>query len=224
MDIRKYTRRNLGQSSLKRIIGNLSITNWIIAVNCFIFLAFYIFLALGLDITKYLAIQPSLVIHGKYLWTILTSMFTHVAFAHLLVNMLSLLFIGNFVEKIIGRKRFFYLYIISGVIASLFFVALGILFNEDIPAVGASGAIFGLGGLLMILTPKLRVLVFFIIPMPMWLAMLVLLIGLWLLSLGFGLPIGNTAHLGGLLTGVVYGLYLRQKYKKKVKLLNRMLV
>lgn len=222
-ELRRYTRKNLRQSRLSRIIQNLTITNWIIIINVAVFLAFYIFLLFKIDITSYLAIQPSFIIHGKYLWTIVTSMFTHIYFSHLVVNMLSLLFIGNFVEKIIGRKRFLAFYLISGILASLFFVILGVLFSQDVPAVGASGAIFGLGGLLMILTPKLPVLVFFIIPMPMWLAMIFLLGILWLVSFAFSIPIGNSAHLGGLLAGIIYGLYLRYKYKRKVKLLNRML-
>ena len=115
-------------------------------------------------------------------------------------------------------------YIVSGLVAGLFFVFLSLIFKSDlnIYAVGASGAIFGIGGLLMILTPRLPVLVYFIIPMPMWIAMIFLLGVLWVLSYAAGLPIGNTAHLGGLLAGVIYGLYLKSKYKRKVMALNRM--
>jgi membrane associated rhomboid family serine protease len=91
----------------------------------------------------------------------------------------------------------------------------------NIYAVGASGAIFGLGGLLAVLTPRLPVLVMFIIPMPMWLAMVVLMFGLWAVSLAAGLPIGNIAHLGGLLVGLSYGVYLKKKYPRKTKMISR---
>ena len=60
-----------------------------------------------------------------------------------------------------------------------------------------------------------------VVPMPMWLAMVFLLGVLWVLSLTAGLPIGNIAHLGGLLVGVGYGIYLKKKYPRKTKMISR---
>jgi membrane associated rhomboid family serine protease len=136
--------------------------------------------------------------------------------------MLSLFFIGNFVERLIGRKRFLIFYILAGLVAAMFFVLLAFVFSSEMNsyAVGASGAIFALGALLMILVPRLPVLVFFVLPMPLWLGMLVLLFGIWILSYFAGIPIGNTAHLGGFLIGLAYGIWLRIKYKKKVRMLS----
>jgi membrane associated rhomboid family serine protease len=57
--------------------------------------------------------------------------------------------------------------------------------------------------------------------MPLWAAMMFLLFGLWIISIFAGLPIGNTAHFGGFVCGVIFGVYLRMKYKKKVRLLNK---
>jgi len=156
----------------------------------------------------------------------------HGNFTHLFVNMVSLFFIGNFVEKLIGRKRFFWLYMLSGLFAGIFFVVVSyvlgtselgmrIFGSPDIFAVGASGAIFAIAGLLAVLTPKLRVYVFFVIPMQMWFAMVVLLGGFWLASVFGNLPIGNTAHLGGLLAGVGYAFYLRSKYPNKTRRLAK---
>jgi len=224
MNYRRYTTRNLSRGFLANFFLNLSITNLLVLINIVIFIIASIFLAYNQNFIDYIALKPENILQLKNLWTLITSMFMHGSIAHLFVNMLSLMFIGNFVEKIIGRKRFFWFYLLSGIIAGLVFVLLALIFNSELNvyAVGASGAIFALGGLLMILTPKLPVLVFFIIPMPMWIAMIFLLVALWLISFLAGLPIGNTAHLGGLLAGVIYGLYLRQKYKKKVLMLNRM--
>ena len=109
-------------------------------------------------------------------------MFMHASWTHLIFNMISLFFIGSFVEKLIGKKRYIWLYLIGGFVASLFFVSLAGLFGNSllgakifgsplIPAVGASGALFALGGLLSVLTPKMRVLVMFVLPLPMWVAM-----------------------------------------------------
>jgi hypothetical protein len=170
----------------------------------------------------YFALKPANIFQGKMIWTLFTSMFLHIYFGHLFVNMISLYFVGNFVEKLIGKKRLAVFYILSGLIASMAFVLLSLIFKAEynVYAVGASGAIFALASLLMIITPRLRVLVFFIIPMPLWAAMLVLLFGLWVISFLLHLPIGNTAHFGGFLVGVFYGSYLRFKYSKKVKILN----
>ena len=173
-------------------------------------------------VVSWIALQPSVVLAGQNLWTFVTSMFMHAGFGHLFVNMISLMFIGGFVEKLIGKKRFLWLYFGGGLFAGLFFVVIAGLTGVDLNvyAVGASGAIFALGGLLAVLTPRLPVLVFFIIPMPMWMAMVFLMVVLWALSLGLGLPIGNVAHLGGLIVGVGYGFYLKRKYPRKTKMIS----
>lgn len=226
MDYRAYTKRHLKRGVLENFFANLSITNWIILINVVFYAIASVFLLFNANFIDYIALKPSNILHLKALWTLLTSVFMHGSLGHLFVNMVSLMFIGSFVERLIGRKRFLWFYLISGVLAGLFFVCLALIFQSglDIYAVGASGAIFALGGLLAVLTPKLKVLVFFIIPMPMWIAIVFLLVVLWFLSVSTGLPIGNAAHLGGLLAGVVYGVYLRRKYQKKVEMLNRIIV
>ncbi|MEM3405459.1 MAG: rhomboid family intramembrane serine protease [Candidatus Pacearchaeota archaeon] len=201
----------------------ISVTNLIIIINILFFFIFNIFFIVQLDLTKYLALNPLFILKGKYLWTIITHFFMHANSFHLFANMISLFFIGNFVEKIIGRKRFFRFYILSGIFAALFFVLFSFLFNKDINsyAVGASGALFALGGLLMILLPKIKVYVFFFLPMPLWLGMLFMLLALWAVSISLGLTIANTAHLGGLIIGLLYGFYLKRKYRNKVNLLRK---
>lgn len=228
----------------QRIISlksNYSLTFVFTIINVAIFLVFQL-ASLLLSFTKdtitsdmlirFLAISPQWFVKG-YFWTLLTSMFMHGSFMHLIVNMISFFFLGTFVERLIGKKRFFWFYMISGIVGGLFFVLFayfGTFFSNGATwfgsitdyAVGASGALFGLGGLLAVLLPNLRVLVFFVIPMRLWLAMTVLLVGFWAMSIGAGLPVGNTAHFGGLVVGIIYGFYLRTKYSKKVAMLNRM--
>lgn len=213
----------------------------IIALNVLFFFAFYLVslfftLASRGDIvervTSFIALNPELFLKG-YFWTLITSMFMHGGFTHLLVNMISLFFLGTFIERLIGKKRYVLFYMAAGIIAGLFFVLFaaigdafpltqGLFGNLNLSAVGASGAIFGLGGLLAVLLPRMRVLVFFVIPMQLWLAMVVLMFGLWAFSAAASLPIGNTAHFGGLIVGLVYGFYLRAKFPRKVNMLNRM--
>jgi uncharacterized protein len=201
-------------------------TGIIIVINVIMFLLFLVLLSIyGEIVIGWLALQPASVLQGRNLWTFITSMFLHspVSLAHIFANMISLVFIGSFVEKLIGKKRFLGLYFGAGIFAGLFYVLVAAITGADLNtyALGASGAIFGLGGLLAILTPRLPVLVFFIIPMPMWAAMIFLLAGLWVLSLAIGLPIGNIAHLGGLLVGLGYGFYLKWKYPYKTKMISR---
>ena len=202
-----------------------SYTGRIISINVVFYILILILMNIfGVDkIINLVALNPLIVLSGKNIWTFITSMFMHGNFTHLILNMISLFFIGSFVERLIGKKRFLYFYFGAGLFAGILFVALTKFTggNLNIAAVGASGAIFGLGGLLAVLTPKLPVLVFFIIPMPMWMAMIALLGILWILSWGVGLPIGNIAHLGGLLIGVAYGFYLKQKYPKKTQMISK---
>ena len=205
--------------------SDFSYTSILIFINVIAFIGFLILMNFVNEtkLVPWVALMPSTIISGKAFWTFITSMFMHANFTHLLVNMISLMFIGNFVEKLIGKRRFISLYFVGGLFAGLFFVLIAVATGIDLNvyAVGASGAIFALGGLLAVLTPRLPVLVFFIIPMPMWAAIGFLIFGLWALSLGFGLPIGNIAHLGGLIIGVGYGFYLRKKYPRKTKMISK---
>jgi rhomboid protease GluP len=143
------------------------------------------------------ALIPALVAGDEW-WRLPSSMFLHSGFVHLAVNMLSLYFLGSFVEEAFGRGRFLALYLLSGVSGGLAYLYFGAFYT---PAVGASGAIFGLlGG---IFGYSLRRGTF------SWQNPLIrqLLILLALnLYIGFSVPvISNTAHIGGLVGGTVFG-------------------
>ena len=101
MAIKKHPSKNLYFTSL---------TNILIITNIIAFIIFLIILSLNENLLSFIAVQPSNILVGKALWTVLTSMFAHGGFVHLAVNMLSLFFIGNLTEKIIGRKRFFWFF------------------------------------------------------------------------------------------------------------------
>jgi len=209
----------------KRIFGNLRANTLLVILNVIAFVIFSVLLLINQNFLNYIALKPSSILQGKYLWTFLTSMFMHAGFFHLFVNMISLMFIGGFIEKIIGRKRYFWFYMISGLIAAALFVLLSFVFpaDSDSYAVGASGAIFGLIGLLMFLTPNLPVYVMFIpIPIKLKYAAVGMLVVLWFISIAGNVPIGNVAHLGGLIFGLAYGFYLRKKYRKKTDMIKRM--
>jgi rhomboid protease GluP len=122
---------------------NLNLLLIIINVVCFIL--FSILISINSNFLDYIALKPSNIITNFYFWTFLTSMFMHAGFLHLFVNMFSMLFVGNLVERIIGKRRFLSLYLLSGLFAGMFFVLISLFFpSENVYAVGASGAIFGL--------------------------------------------------------------------------------
>lgn len=253
---------------------NLSITNKIIIAN----LAFYIVSLLVFSIygedffIENIALTPSLITEGKSLWTFFTSMFSHILFFHIFANMFTLFFIGNFLERIIGKKRLLWIYLISGLIGGVFFVLSGIIFSDIDSGIGASGAIFGLLGVLAVLVPYSRiylilgplilillqvilspfipsaflsifnsivniliiVMIFslfslnpgfrkFAMPMEikMWLLPIIAIVPLVVLGYFFPLPIGNSAHIGGLLVGLIYGFYLRRKFPQKTMIIQR---
>ena len=208
----------------KRFFLDWSLTWQLIFINCVLFLAFFILDLTNILPLKFIALNPSLVLEQGTYWTFLTSMFMHGGIFHLFVNMLSLFFVGGLLEKILGKRRYFWSYLISGLFAGVLFVLLSFIFPADYSsfAVGASGAIFGLVGVLLFLTPNLRVYMMFVpIPIKLKYAAPGLLVLLWLISIAGNIPIGNTAHLGGLLAGLGYGLFLRLKFPKKVKMIDR---
>ena len=95
----------------RSVFERLSVNNIFILTNVFAFVVFTILISANILSIDSIALNPSNVFSGKYLWTFLSSMFMHAGFFHLFVNMLSLFFIGSLIEKIIGRKRYFWFYL-----------------------------------------------------------------------------------------------------------------
>jgi len=215
-------------------IFELSIVHWLIIVTSAISLIGFIYWAVYPDSVNYFALKPTSIFEGKYLWTLIVHMFSHGSFFHLLINMFVLGSIGGLSEKIIGRKRFLWFYLISGVFAGVISVLLSVFFGNsawgarifgspDIYMVGASGAIFAIAGLFVILLPRIRFSIIFLpfFSLPAYVMVPLVLFVTWIATAAADLPIGNAAHFGGFLAGLIYGLFLKIKYKKKVRALQR---
>ena len=140
-------------------------------------------------------------------WTLLTAIFLHSGVVHLLYNLFGLALFGSILEHVIGSRKFLYLFFISGLAASL----ISLPFYTRV--LGASGAIFGILGMLGILRPRLTVWLYSM-PMPMIVALFVWGIGD---ILGIYAPSGtaNIAHLGGMGVGVVAGIYYRKQFRER---------
>jgi membrane associated rhomboid family serine protease len=276
-----YKRKSL----ISSIFSLISYSNKIIFITVLFYFLFLISNLFIENLDKFIFLNPGDILNGSHIWTLFTSIFMHGNVFHLFVNMITLFFLGNFSEQIIGRKRFILLYILAGLFGGLFYVAgafigskmpylANVLGTLDVSAVGASGALFGLLGLLAVLVPRFKVyliagpiiviilsflieslfpgpfgifvsflasiitfvMIFFMfsanprfrkyavpIGMKMWIAPIVAILPLVLVSFFVDLPIGNTAHLGGLVVGFIYGIFLRLKYPKKIAFLQKLL-
>ncbi|MEX0920760.1 MAG: rhomboid family intramembrane serine protease [Candidatus Pacearchaeota archaeon] len=219
--MKKYT---FSSKSGRNIFSYFSVNSNIIFTNVILFVFVWGLLLTGVFSETFFSNNIALSlenIENFRFWTFLTSMFMHGGFFHLFVNMLSLFFLGGLLEKILGPKRYFGFYMISGLFAGLLYIIFELIFPSGLGAVGASGALFGLVGLLVLLTPNLPVYAMFIpVPIKMKYAGPGILVLLWLISVWADIPIGNTAHLGGLIIGLTYGIYLRKKYKRKTRMIR----
>ncbi len=140
-------------------------------------------------------------------WRFVSSIFLHADFEHIFFNMFALFIFGMYLESVIGSKRFILIFFLAGIAGNLAYMMLSP--GGTIPAVGASGAIYGVMGMLAIMRPTLIVYVG-TIPMPMIVAAAV-----WTIMsvLGMFTPgnIAHEAHLAGLIIGGLYGWMMRKK-------------
>jgi len=137
-------------------------------------------------------------------WTIITSLFLHGSIGHILANMITLYFFGRYLCALFGEKRFLTAYFVGGILGNIFYILLGPPLSV---AIGASGAVFALGGVLTVMRPKLRVYIFPIpVPLPLWVAV----IGGFLI-LSFFPNVAWQAHLGGLAFGLTIGYFFRKR-------------
>ena len=144
------------------------------------------------------AVIPGLITEGE-LWRLVTAMFLHASWLHWAVNSWALYQLGMLYEAMFGSKRFALIYFASGIVASI-----ASSMNIDTASVGASGAIFGVLG----------AFIFSIRRSPQWrnepwtkgLLGQLMFFAVLNLYIGFSVPfIDNTAHIGGLVTGLILG-------------------
>ncbi len=170
---------------------------------CFIIFIIFLLQAFIEGFTDYFILDTKVVLFNSY--TLITAIFLHSGLPHLMYNLLGLALFGSILEHIIGSKRFLILFFVAGLAASL----ISIPFYTKV--LGASGAIFGILGMLGVLRPNLTVWVYSM-PMPMILSLF-----MWGAGdvLGIFVPTGtaNIAHLGGLGIGIIAGLFYRIQFK-----------
>ncbi|HAA01131.1 MAG TPA: rhomboid family intramembrane serine protease [Flavobacteriales bacterium] len=213
------------------------IKNFLI-INVLVFLATSMYVGPDFNLKSFLAVyfvksdffQP---------YQIITHMFTHVNFMHLFFNMFAMVMFGTILERQLGTKRFFILYFSCGLGAlalyqSVAFIEYSVYLDQInsgtnsiaapfalleilyTPAMGASGAIFGMLMLFMLLYPETEFILF---PIPFRIKAKYYLPVLIYIEFYFGLQqlkgnesnVAHFAHLGGALIGLVFYLVWRKK-------------
>ena len=201
----------------------------LLVANLFIYLLMWESSGLSSQVLSVGFPEPVLIAYGAKLnylintpnyqwWRFIAPMFLHVNLVHLLVNMYSLMMVGPFVEKLYGSAKFVVFWIltgIAGVVASYLTVRPQLsnglfgrfLFKSvDVPSAGASGALFGLVGVLFVFGIKFRHELPEGFKRAFGTGMLpIILINFFIGFIGSGF-IDNAAHLGGLAAGAILAL------------------
>ena len=193
--------------------ANLNALWFLIALNVLIFV---FTLLRPAAVISLLGLTPALL--SQHPWTIISSMFVHDPriWTHILFNMISLYFLGSFLLRAAGERSFLAVFFLGGLAGNFLYFLLGYLvlrglippiFGDPfIPGIGASGAIFALGGALAVIVPRVPVFIFFIpVPVPLWVAIIIFFLFSFLPNIAW------QAHLGGLLLGLAAGLILRTR-------------
>lgn len=168
-------------------------------------------------------------------WTLITSMFLHVGFFHIIMNMLGLVLFGIYLEKVVGWKNFLLIYFVGGILGSIAYVAFAIYLGEGyIPSIGASGGVYAIITALMVVRPYDEILkprekgflhdVFWVGMFGYSGFLQLFFVGMLFLAVaasgvlvdfmaGAQGGVANSAHLGGGVAGIILGFYFRGHYK-----------
>lgn len=191
-------------------------------------LAIFIYqLTLGTEMNPFLmeyGVIPHEISHGQDLFTLMTSMFLHGGLMHLLGNLLFLWIFADNIEAVVGSLLFLLFYLFGGLFASMIHIMIDS--SSELPTVGASGAISAVMGAYLVMFPKSRIKILFIIK-TFYVSALIFL-GLWFAQQIFsglgtigptsGEETGGTAwwaHIGGFVYGLIVGWIFKQRFGEK---------
>ena len=188
------------------------ITTAIIIVNAFVFV---LELTGGEAFVRQWSEVPSTIVAGHHLVTVLTAMFMHGGWLHIIGNMVFLWAFGPEIEDAMGPVRYLAFYLLSGLAASL--AQIAVMPHSTVPNLGASGAIAGVMGAFLVTYPRdqIRALLLFGWWTRITFIPAALLIGFWFLIQIFdqvgavasvqGGGVAYAAHVGGFIFGAVTG-------------------
>lgn len=192
-------------------VGGYYVTYGLMAINILVFIVMlargvHVMSPTGQDILNWGGNMRQYTVSGEW-WRLITSTFVHIGVIHLLMNMYALYSLGQYLEPVMGRWKFLAAYLSTGVLASVTSLAWG----ADRVSAGASGAIFGIAGVWLML------LVTNYVDKHIRKAML----NSMLVYLGYNLLYGlkggvdNAAHIGGLVSGMAIGYIFYYMHTKE---------
>lgn len=148
-------------------------------------------------------LQPYSITHDLYLWQLVTYIFLHGGFFHILFNMFALWMFGGELERTWGSREFLKFFFICGIGAGISSVLMEP--NSTIPTIGASGAVYGILLAYGLLFPNRIIHLYMIIPIPAkYFVMMIGGIAFMSSFSGGGGGIAHIAHLGGMVFGFLY--------------------
>jgi len=197
----------------------------LLIINVLLLFANYVFQ--GIDLIKILGIYYPASDHFSP-YQFITHMFVHAGFAHLFFNMFALWMFGRVLESVWGNERFLFYFLFTGIGASLLHIfvqwlQISSIENpmivqqlQNIPTVGASGAVFGILLAFGMLFPNAQLMLLFP-PIPIKAKYFVIGYGVIELFLGISQPgssVAHFAHVGGMLFGLILIKYWDSKGKR----------
>jgi membrane associated rhomboid family serine protease len=181
---------------------------WLLITNVGVFIFFFLAQssALGAELFRYLELLPVAVVRFFMVWQLVTYMFLHGGFLHIIWNKLALWMFGAELERTWGTRRFLRFYFFCGAGAGVCVVVANYLFGDpSIPTIGSSGAIYGILLAYALLFPKRIILWGFLIPIQVRYFVIIVGAIAFLNSIGpQNTGISEFAHLGGLLFGYLF--------------------
>ncbi len=222
---------NLGKLSsfFRESPVTISLILFMIALSIIRYLVFFL---VHIDINVEFSLVPSRVVEDGAFWTLLTNIFLHDDLIrnplHLIGNMIALFYIGRYVERILGAKNYFLVFVLTGLGGSILIVLSDLLFvylhypsHYNSFYLGASGAILGVFTILALYKPRIKIFFFLFIPpyliIPILAPLKWMLIIQFLIDFFFGimhLPFDYIAHFGHV-GGILSGFFLYRVYFQK---------
>ncbi len=156
------------------------------------------------------ALFEPMVLYGKEYWRLLTSVFMHFGVEHLVNNMLILFVLGDNLERALGKVKYAFFYLVCGIGANVVSLWVNVIQGDYAVSAGASGAIFGvIGGLAYAVAVNRGRLE------DLNARQMVILVAFSLYHGFTSSGVNNTAHVAGLLLGILMGMILYRKPVKK---------
>jgi membrane associated rhomboid family serine protease len=185
---------------------------WLIIVTSAVFVLTYVPLQIfNSEYFAYpfawMALRPDDVIHRFYLWELITYLFLHGGWFHIIFNMFALWMFGSDLESRWGGKQFLFYYFLTGIGAGILDVTLNALFHPAAASatIGCSGAVYGLLLAYGMLFPDRLIYLYMIIPIKAkWFVVIMGAIEFVSSFSGSGSGVSHVAHLGGMLFGFLY--------------------